>query len=84
VRTVVHSRKEPKGESEALALARGADRIVAVKGAKVAELDLTAKSERAEILGLMLGPSGGLRAPTFIVGRTVYVGFPRAGGFEGL
>jgi len=31
----------------------------------------------------MLGPTGNLRAPTFRVGKTLYVGFPRE-GFPGL
>ena len=30
---------------------------------------------RAELLALLLGPTGGLRAPTLRVGRTLLVGF---------
>ena len=47
------------------------------------ELDLKAKPKDADILALMLGPTGNLRAPTFRVGKTLYVGFPRE-GFPGL
>ena len=47
------------------------------------ELDLTSKPKPKsdEILPLMLGPTGNLRAPTFMVGTTLYVGFPKD-GFE--
>ncbi len=31
----------------------------------------------------MLGPTGNLRAPAFLAGGTLYVGFPRE-GFENL
>jgi hypothetical protein len=31
----------------------------------------------------MLGPTGNLRAPTFVIGKTLYVGFPKD-GFEEL
>lgn len=47
------------------------------------ELDLREKPKDADILALMLGPKGNLRAPTIRVGRTLYVGFPRE-GFPGL
>ncbi len=46
------------------------------KGKKVAEVDL--KKERpddAALASLMLGPTGNLRAPTLITGKTVVVGF---------
>jgi hypothetical protein len=35
----------------------------------------TSPPERAELLALLLGPTGGLRAPTLRVGRTLLVGF---------
>jgi len=64
-------------------LARQADRLFATRGTKVLELDLKAKPKDADILAMMLGPTGNLRAPTFRVGQTLYVGFPRE-GFPGL
>ena len=46
------------------------------KGAKVVHLDLKKdRPERATLLGLLLGPSGNLRAPTLRRGRTLLVGF---------
>jgi hypothetical protein len=39
-------------------------------------LDLTReKPPRTELLGLLLGPTGNLRAPTLRKGRTLIVGF---------
>jgi len=35
----------------------------------------TSRPPRAELLELLLGPTGGLRAPTLRVGRTLLVGF---------
>ena len=79
----VNSRHAAAGKSEALALARQAERLFATRGTKVLELDLRGKPKDADILALMLGPTGNLRAPTFRVGRTLYVGFPKE-GFPGL
>lgn len=79
----VNSRHAQAGKAEALALARRAERLFATRGTKVIELDLRAKPKGAEILALMLGPKGNLRAPTLRVGKTLYVGFPRE-GFPGL
>lgn len=40
------------------------------------QVDLKAsRPGRAELLALLLGPTGGLRAPTLRVGRTLLVGF---------
>jgi hypothetical protein len=41
------------------------------------------KPSDEEILALLIGPTGGLRAPAFLSGKTLYVGFPK-GGFEEL
>lgn len=79
----MNARSEPHGREEALSLARRARTLVAAKGAKVTERKLTTKTPDDEILSLVLGPSGNLRAPAFFVGKTLYVGFPK-GGFPGL
>ena len=71
--------KNPQGRNEALALARKSKRLVAAKGSKVTELDLTKRPSDEEILSLMLGPTGNLRAPTMRVGDTLYIGFPKDG-----
>lgn len=73
------SRKKTLGEKEALALARQVDEIYATKGTRVVRLDLKAgRPDLAVLRGLLIGPSGNLRAPTVRVGRTLLVGFDEA------
>ena len=70
------ARKERYGEAEALELLEGMTKMIVAKGKKVTEVDL--KKERPdddELVALMLGPTGNLRAPTMKVGKTVLVGF---------
>jgi len=53
--------------------------VYATKGKKVIHLDLRRdKPDRATLEGLLIGPSGNLRAPTLRRGRTVLVGFDEA------
>ncbi|MBI2179112.1 MAG: hypothetical protein HYU38_12445, partial [Candidatus Tectomicrobia bacterium] len=48
----------------------------AAKGKRAVRLDLKkAKPAKADILALILGPSGNLRAPAIRNGRTLVVGF---------
>ncbi len=55
------------------------DEIYATKGQQVIQLDLRrARADDAELLGLLLGPTGNLRAPTLRKGRTLMVGFDAA------
>ena len=55
------------------------DEIYASKGKRVVHFDLRKeKPGRAELLGLLLGPTGNLRAPTLRKGRTLLVGFDEA------
>ena len=64
------------GRKEALAIARGVDRVVASRGAKVVVFDLRKdRPSDADLLAVLLGPTGNLRAPTLRVGRTLVVGF---------
>ncbi|MCG3157136.1 MAG: hypothetical protein DKINENOH_03767 [bacterium] len=64
---------------EALALARQADELYATKGRQVVHLDLKKdKPDEATLLGLLLGPTGKLRAPVLRRGRTLIVGFDEA------
>ena len=51
-------------------------KLLVAKGKKVTEVDL--KKDRPDddtLIGLMLGPTGNLRAPTMKVGKTILVGF---------
>ena len=72
----IDARKERLGESEALALLDGMTTLFVAKGKKVTRVDL--KKDRPDeetLVGMMLGPTGNLRAPTMKVGKTVLIGF---------
>jgi hypothetical protein len=57
----------------------GVDQLYAAKGKRVVHVDLRkGKPDRAVLLGLLLGPTGNLRAPTLRKGRTLLVGFDEA------
>jgi arsenate reductase-like glutaredoxin family protein len=73
---VVDALKVRFGDAEALSLLDGLDKLVTVKGKKIEVISL--KKDRpadAELLTKMMGPTGNLRAPTAIVGKTLLVGF---------
>lgn len=73
---IVDARKVRFDKSEAIKLARKSDTIFSCKGAKVIKLDLKAGSATDdEIAALVMGPSGNLRAPTFLSGKNLMVGF---------
>jgi arsenate reductase-like glutaredoxin family protein len=75
----VDAKKTTLKETEALALVREVDEIYASKGKQVVHLDLRKeKPDKAALLGLLLGPTGNLRAPTLRKGRTLLVGFDEA------
>jgi arsenate reductase-like glutaredoxin family protein len=60
----------------ALSVLDGVDELYVAKGKKVEHVDLRrAKPDRATLLGLLLGPTGNLRAPTLRKGRALIVGF---------
>ena len=76
VATVLDARKARMAPAEALALARKMDRVVAMRGKKVVTISL--KDERPDdetLLAALIGPSGNLRAPAAVVGKTLVVGF---------
>jgi hypothetical protein len=76
---VVNAKKETIGEKEALALARQADEIYAMRGKKVVRVDMKRQPpDAATLKSLIIGPSGNLRAPALRVGRTLLVGFDDA------
>jgi arsenate reductase-like glutaredoxin family protein len=67
-----------KGEA-ALGVLKDVDEVYAAKGKQVVHLDLRrGKPPKADLLGLLLGPTGNLRAPTLRKGRTLLVGFDEA------
>jgi arsenate reductase-like glutaredoxin family protein len=63
-------------EKEALELVKNVEEIIASKGKNVVHIDLRKeKPEAAALTGLLLGPTGNLRAPTLVKGKTLIVGF---------
>lgn len=72
---MVDARKSALGRVEALELAKAAGTIIAAKGKKVIELDMSKKPSDGAVLKVMLGPTGNLRAPTIRRGKTLLVGF---------
>ena len=70
------ARKQTIKGAEALGVLVGVDQLYAAKGTRVVHVDLRkGKPDRAALLGLLLGPTGNLRAPTLRKGRTLLVGF---------
>jgi arsenate reductase-like glutaredoxin family protein len=67
-----------KGEAS-LGVLKDIDQLYVAKGKRVVHLNLKdEKPPRAELLSLLLGPTGNLRAPTIRKGRTLIVGFDPA------
>jgi hypothetical protein len=76
VKEQVDANKTRIGRDDALAVLDGIDKLIAMKGKKVAVFDL--KKSRPDddvLLDHLLGPTGNLRAPTARVGKTLLVGF---------
>ena len=62
------------GKAKAAELARSASRVIVAKGKKVSEFKPAGKAG-ADVVEAMLGPTGNLRAPTIVRGKTVLIGF---------
>jgi arsenate reductase-like glutaredoxin family protein len=80
----VNAKKEKLQGPAALQMAHQSNELFVGKGKKVVHLNL--KKEPAtdeEILKLMLGPTGNLRAPTLRTGKKLIVGFNQE-MYEGL
>jgi arsenate reductase-like glutaredoxin family protein len=76
---VTDAKKASMGRTEALKLASEVDHIYASKGTKSVHLDLRKdKPGDEQILSVMLGPTGNLRAPTIKKGRNLLIGFDEA------
>ena len=77
VAEIIDANKRRIGRDEALAILDGVDRLIAMKGKRVANFDLRggARPDDATLLSHLIGPSGNLRAPTVRVGKTLLVGF---------
>lgn len=76
VKEAVDGTKVKYGPDDALKLLDGVDKLIATKGPKITKFDL--KKNRptdVELLAVLIGPKGTLRAPTVRVGKTMLVGF---------
>jgi arsenate reductase-like glutaredoxin family protein len=72
----VDAKKATIKGAAALGVLEGVDELYVAKGKKVEHVDLRrGRPDRATLLGLLLGPTGNLRAPTVRKGRTLIVGF---------
>ncbi|MEX2482753.1 MAG: hypothetical protein WD928_17995 [Gammaproteobacteria bacterium] len=62
------------GAEDARRLAAAATTVIVAKGKKV-DRYTTGGKPADEVIDAMLGPTGNLRAPTLVSGKTVIVGF---------
>jgi arsenate reductase-like glutaredoxin family protein len=72
VETVSASKKLSRKDAEEIA--KSASRVVVAKGKKVEEFETGGRAAKAAV-DAMLGPTGNLRAPVVVSGKTVLVGF---------
>jgi arsenate reductase-like glutaredoxin family protein len=76
VKTQIDARKERFGPDEAIKLTQEVSEVIAAKGKKVVRYNLTKdKPTRDDLLAIMIGPSGNLRAPTVRKGKKLLIGF---------
>lgn len=78
-REVVEAKKKTLKAAEALKLARSVEEIFASKGTKHVHFNLKEdQPDDDQLLAVMLGPTGNMRAPTLLKGKKLLVGFNEA------
>lgn len=76
VTETVDARKVRYGGPAALELLTGIDQLIAARGKTITRFHLkTDRPSDDELLAVLLGPTGNLRAPTARIGKTLVVGF---------
>lgn len=75
VRETADARKERYSKDDLRALFKGVVRLIAVKGKKRREFALSGRFDLDALADAVIGPTGGLRAPTVLVGDAALVGF---------
>jgi len=76
VKTQSDARKERIGPDDAIKLTQEVSEIIAAKGKKIVRYNLAKdKPSREDLLTIMIGPSGNLRAPTLRKGKKLLIGF---------
>jgi arsenate reductase-like glutaredoxin family protein len=79
VATQADAKKATIRGAAALGVLKDIEQLYVAKGKRVVHVDLKRQTPpRAELLALLLGPTGNLRAPTLRRGRTLIVGFDEA------
>jgi hypothetical protein len=75
----VDAKKQTIRGERALSVLANVDEIHVAKGKRVIHVDLRkGRPDKSELLELLLGPTGNLRAPTLRKGRALLVGFDEA------
>ena len=76
VKSQSDAKKERRGPAEALELAKTAEKIVVGRGKKIIAFDMKNQPpDEKTLLDHLLGPTGNLKAPTLLKGKTLLVGF---------
>ena len=79
VTSETNAKKDPIKGRAALRVLEDVDELHVTKGKRVVRVDLRKeRPSEADLLALLLGPSGNLRAPTVRRGRRLVVGFDEA------
>jgi hypothetical protein len=77
--TQVDAKKQTINGEQSLTVLAGVDHLHVAKGKRVVHVDLRKdRPAKGDLLELLLGPTGNLRAPTIRKGRTLLVGFDEA------
>ncbi len=73
---MVDAKKERIGDQGALEIARSMSKVIVARGKKIVTFDMKKSPPTdADLLAVIMGNSGNLRAPTLKVGTTLLVGF---------
>ena len=75
VRETADATKDPHSKKDALALAKKQSTVIAGRGKKYEKYPMRGDYDQAELTKKMIGPTGKLRAPTIIVGKTMLAGW---------
>lgn len=78
VRETADARKERYSKDDLSELFRDCERLIAILRKQRHEFDLARGGSFDELADAVIGPTGGLRAPTIVVGATALVGFDEA------
>jgi arsenate reductase-like glutaredoxin family protein len=85
VKDETDARKDRRDPKQALALAKEANKIIVSKGTKVVTFDMKKDPpDDATLMAHLIGPTGNLRAPAILKGKTLLIGFNEGAYLAGL